>query len=131
MIIIRVGIASGRIFKSSNGAASAVPDATSPSIVLSGTHSRQPQRESFAPGQSRLGWLRETVGGRGMGAHEMKPLAVEIRQYRETDMELDKYGARMSLVDDETVKGDASGKVQIGEFVRDVKSEHDRTMDAV
>lgn len=130
MIIIRVGIASGRIFKSSNGAGSAVPDATTPSIVFSGPSERQSQRESVAPGQFRLGWLRDTVGGRGMGTHEMKPLAVEITQYRETDIELDKYGARMSLVDEETVKGDTSGKIEKGELVRDVESKRDRAMGA-
>jgi hypothetical protein len=131
MIIIRVGIASGRIFRSSNGPGSAVPDAISSSIVLSGSHGRQPQQESFSPNQSRLGWLRKAVVGRGMGVHEMKPLAVEIKQYHETDMELDKYGARMSLADDEAVKGDVSGKAQMRAFARNIKSEQDKTMDVV
>ncbi|KAI0339753.1 hypothetical protein BDW22DRAFT_1361354 [Trametopsis cervina] len=67
MIIIRVGIASKRILSGNS--------AQDSNIVPSSPRSER----GVAP--FHLGWLRES------GAHEMKSLAVEITQYRETDTE--------------------------------------------
>ena len=72
MIIIRIGLASDRILAGSGGTANDSLPPPSP------TRTERGPRMSAAHAPFHLGWLHDR------GSHEMKSLAVEITEYRET-----------------------------------------------